>query len=85
MVQEAQTVVGQSTSRSNGKARAVDGFTPENARLNKTVEDIEHEEAADFYRSICPITDKDEKPFRLLDLPPELRLVCGDPSRYHHH
>lgn len=41
----------------------------------RTCEDVEHEDAAAFYRSICPIIDKDDMPFRLMELPTEIRLV----------
>lgn len=64
MVNGTQSVAGQ---------RADNGLD-----ITKTHEDVEREDAAQFYRSICPVTDKDEMPFRLMELPTEIRLVCGD-------
>lgn len=46
--------------------------------IERDSEDLEREDAAEFYRSICPVTNKDEVPFRLMELPTEIRLVCGD-------
>lgn len=64
MATEAQNVAGR---------RADNGMD-----IERNHEDLEREDAAEFYRSICPVTDKDEVPFRLMELPTEIRLVCGD-------
>lgn len=38
-------------------------------------EDVETQKSQDEARDeVCPITDKNEKPFRLMDMPPEIRI-----------
>lgn len=67
-VHESEDEAGQSAGNGNGNGNG----------NGRKYEDIEREDAAAFYRSICPITDKDEMPFRLMELPTEIRLVRGE-------
>lgn len=64
-------------SANNGKEAMVDDMNKDDINMDKTAEAVERDDAAAFYHSICPITDKDERPFRLMELPTEIRLVRG--------
>lgn len=58
-----------------GAAREDDG-QPEGSKAKERREEEEQEEQpqVDTSDDLCPVTDKNEKPFRLMDMPPEIRI-----------
>lgn len=69
MVDEAEAMAGGSRPRYTGKGKGK-AVRAEADTLTKEAD----EAATGTTEDVCPITDKDTKPFRIMDLPAEIRL-----------
>ncbi|KAF7188771.1 hypothetical protein HII31_09694 [Pseudocercospora fuligena] len=78
MVNEAQVVAGSSTSDSysgKGKGRSADNMLETHGWEDEDLYMLDEEEDAVAEQDdVCPIIDKDTKPFPIMDLPTEIRL-----------
>lgn len=77
MVNEAQQVVAGASGSSNGKGKARSNVADKDHYDSdvKMAEALQAEEdAKEDVMEVCPVTDKDEKHFPIMELPTEIRL-----------